>query len=350
MILDDATAMGKVDRSGMLALMEKAPARLAPPIDWQATCGADIERPTNVLFGGVGGSGIVGDILVDYSRENVDVPVSVCRTLKIPASVGKRTLFIAISYSGETQETLHLLAQAKRSGAQIVAVGSGGQIISQSRSEAIPHLKITAGLPPRVALPELLGAAVLVLGRAGLVGDSVGLMAEVRRSLAFQIGKVKPTIPVEANYAKQMAQALEDRIPILIGGEESTSVLRRFKNELNENSKMPTFYYTLPEAYHDDVEGLRTLSQLAHVQPVLLRGHDEVEGQGRTRERLLTLLRELGFPAVLPFEGTGRDRLSQLVTAITFGDYVSVYLAILRGLDPSDLTLIPRFREAMRGS
>ena len=350
MILDDAIAIEKVDRSGMLALTERSSERLIPPSDSHTTCGKDLVRPMNVVFGGVGGSGIVGDILVDYSRENIEVPVSVCRTLKIPRSVGKKTLFIAISYSGETQETLHLLTQAKRSGAQIATIGSGGQIISQSRSEAMPHLKITAGLLPRVALPELLGAAVFVLERAGLVSDSSGLLAEARRSLAVQIDRVKPTIPVEANYAKQMAQALEDRIPLLIGGEESTSVLRRFKNELNENSKMPAFYYTLPEAYHDDVEGLRALSHLVHAQPVLLQGHDEVEGQGRTRERLLTLLRELGFPAVLTFEGIGRDRLSQLITAITFGDYVSVYLAILRGLDPSELTLIPRFREAMRGS
>jgi glucose/mannose-6-phosphate isomerase len=349
MILDDAIAIGKVDRSGTLALMERTPERFAPPSDSRATCGMDLERPLNVVFGGVGGSGIVGDILVDYSRESIEVPVSVCRTLKILRSVGKSTLFIAMSYSGETQETLHLLAQAKRSGAQIATIGSGGQIISQSRSEGVPYLKVTADLLPRIALPELLGAAVYVLERAGLITDSSGLLAEARRSLAVQIDKVKPTIPFDDNYAKQMAQALEDKIPLLIGGEESASVLRRFKNELNENSKMPAFYYTLPEAYHDDVEGFRSLRQLAHAQPVLLQGHDEVEGQRRTRERLLALLRDLSFPAVLPFEGIGQDRLSQLITAITFGDYVSVYLAVLKGVDPSELTLIPRFREAMRG-
>jgi glucose/mannose-6-phosphate isomerase len=349
MILDDAIAIGKVDRSGMLALMERTSDRLAPPSDSNATWRKDFDRPLNVVIGGVGGSGIVGDILVDYSRERIDVPVSVCRTLRIPQSVGRKTLFIAISYSGETRETLHLLAQAKRSGAQIATIGSGGQIISQSRAESIPHLEITAGLLPRVALPELLGAAVFALERAGLVSDSLELLANARHSLAAEIEKVKPTVPVEANYAKQVAQALEDKVPLLIGGEENRSVLRRFKNELNENSKMPAFYYTLPEAYHDDVEGLRGLCQLAHVQPVLLRSYEEVEGQRRTRERLLTILRELGFPAVLPFEGIGLERLSQLITAITFGDYVSVYLAILRGVDPSELTLIPKFRDAMRG-
>jgi len=147
-----------------------------------------------------------------------------------------------------------------------------------------------------------------------------------------------------------MAQALVDKVPLLIGNEENGSVLRRFKNELNENSKMPAFYYTVPEAYHDDIEGLKSLVQLTSVQPILLRSNDEVEGQRRTRERLTALLLELSFPEIVEFWGTGEDKLSQLLTAILFGDYVSVYLAAVRGVDPSQLMLIPKFRAAMQGT
>jgi len=147
-----------------------------------------------------------------------------------------------------------------------------------------------------------------------------------------------------------MAQALVDKVPLLIGNEENGSVLRRFKNELNENSKMPAFYYTVPEAYHDDIEGLKSLVQLTSVQPILLRNNDEVEGQRRTRERLTALLHELSFPEIVEFWGTGEDKLSQLLTAILFGDYVSVYLAAVRGVDPSQLMLIPKFRAAMQGT
>ena len=348
MRLDDATAIENVDRSGMLYLMEKTPDRLTAPSDWLSTCGKDLERPSNVVFGGLGGSGIIGDIMADYLRELTDIPVSVCRTTRIPRIVGKKTLFVTVSYSGETQETLDLFAQAKAMDMMMVSIGSGGQLISQSRREGIAHLRVIADLPPRVALPELVAAAVFALERAAVIKDASKLLSETSRWLSVQIGRLKPSIPSEENYAKQMAQALDGKIPLLMGDEENVSVLRRFKNELNENSKVPALYYTLPEAYHNDVEGLRVLGQFGHVQPVLLHGHAELEGQKHTHEKLIAVLRELGFPATLPFEGLGNDRLSYLLTAITFGDYVSAYLAVLRGIDPSEPTLIPKFKEARR--
>jgi len=350
MNLDDLTALRRIDRSGTLSVMERTPERLAPPADAAKTCGKRLNRPLNVVFGGVGGSGIVGEILTDFSRDVVDVPVSVCRSLQVPCFVGKGTLFIAISYSGETQETLTLLDQAKRKGAGVVTVGSGGRLLAQSRQQGIPYLKVPEGMLPRVALPELLAAAIFVMESAALLKDSEKILGKAAGLLRTQIKSISQTAPLQRNKAKQMAQALVDRLPLLIGNEENGSVLRRFKNELNENSKMPAFYYTLPEGYHDDVEGLKTLNQLSRTQPILLRSHEGLEGQRRTREKLYALLAELGFPPVLEFEGIGEDGLGQLLTAVTFGDYVSVYLAALRGLDPSELELIPKFREAMRGA
>lgn len=350
MILDDLPALRKIDRSDTLSLMERTPKRLLPPSDALSTCNKTLGKPLNVVFGGVGGSGIVGDILTDYSRDIVDVPVSVCRAMRIPTFVGKQTLFVAVSYSGETEETLNLLNQAREREATIVTITSGGRLLSKSKENEIPYLKVPAGLIPRVALPELLAAAIFVMGSAALFKEIPRILSEAAQSLTTQIDRVKPTAPSQENYAKRMAQTLVDKIPLLIGNEENGSVLRRFKNELNENSKMPAFYYALPEGYHDDIEGLRALNQLTDAQPILLRGQEEPEGQRRTREKLCAVLTDLGFPAPLQFEGIGKDRLSELLTAIMFGDYVSVYLAALRRIDPSELTLIPRFREAMRAA
>ncbi len=349
MNLDDISAMRKVDRSRMFAVMDKTPERLTPPPDAASTCGERIEPPHNVVFGGVGGSGIIGDIVSDYLRNVGDVQVSVCRSLQVPTYVGKNTLFVAISYSGETPETLSLLNQAVRNGARVVTVGSGGKLLYQSRHDKIGYLKVPEGLLPRVALPELLAATIFVMDLAGLIEDSENLLRGSAETLRTQIHEIGPNAPMRENRAKQMAQALLDRLPLLFGSEDSGSVLRRFKNELNENSKMPAFYYTLPEGYHDDVEGLKMLSKLAQPQPIVLRDKDETVGERRTRERLYGLFAELGFPPLLEYEGFGENRLQRLLTAVMFGDYVSIYLAALRGVDPSELTLIPRFREAMRG-
>lgn len=349
MILDDPVALRQIDRSGTLPLMEETSTRLAPPPDAGSTCSRDFGKTANVVFGGMGGSGIVGEILVDFCRDAVDTPVSVCRTMRMPRFVAAHTLFVAISYSGETQETLWQVEQARKQGASIVLIGSGGQMLSEVTKLKVPYLKVRSGLVPRVALPELVGAAIFALGQAEILGDTSALLAESSKSLGEIVRKLRPSVPSHENPAKHMAQTLVDKLPLLVGNEEFASVLRRFKNELNENSKMPAFYYTIPEAYHDDVEGLQTLKQLVNVQPLLLRMQDETGSQRRTREVLETLLRELGFPKLLYFEGSGPDKLSQLLTAVMFGDYVSVYLAALRGVDPSELKVIPNFRRAMRG-
>ena len=349
MLLDDHNAMREIDRSDVLSIMERAPARLAPPTDAKSTCRAEFERVENLVFGGLGGSGIVGDILSDYSRELTDIPVSVCRTLRIPKYVGTRALFVAISYSGETQETLAQVSQARTQGAAVVVVTSGGRLLSVAEETGMPYLRVTSGLLPRLALPELVAAAVFALGHAKILTNTPRLLSEAASSLAEMIEREKQTVPFEGNAAKKMAQALLGKLPLLIGDEAYGSVIRRFKNELNENSKVPALCYALPEGYHDDIEAVNSLRQLSNPQPIFLRTLNESEGQSRTREELARLLSNLAFPPTLEFGGQGKEKLSELLTAITFSGYVSVYLAALRGLDPAELTYIPKFREVMRG-
>jgi glucose/mannose-6-phosphate isomerase len=331
----------------MLEVMEDTPTRLKAPSDNQVTFPHSLPKPRNVVIGGVGGSGIAGDIIADYLKTKADEPINVCRSLQLPKYVNEETLFLAVSYSGETRETLNLLEQATRRKASVASVTSGGALLSTSIARKIPYLRVPANLPPRVALPELLFAVAFVMGKASLFDDMDRTINNASRSLALLIKSINPQQPTERNEAKLMAQGLHGKLPLLLGPEERVSVLRRFKNELNENSKMPAFLLTIPECYHDDVEGLKTLSNLCSVQPILLLTEGESEGQTTTRESLSALLNELKFNSTLTVQGQGSDLLSQLLTAITLGDYTSVYLAILRDIDPTVLTLIPRFRAAM---
>jgi glucose/mannose-6-phosphate isomerase len=349
MSLDDAEGLRRIDQSDLLSMMDRTPVRLAPPVDAESTCHGRFGKLDNILFGGVGGSGIVGDILSDYCRGSTEIPASVCRTLTLPKFVGKRTLFIVISYSGETLETLVQLTQAMKHGARIIAVTSGGRLLSKAEARGIPYLKIPSALPPRIALPELVAATVYAIGSVDMVTNVSSLLSRAADSLAVCIGKVKQSVPTQDNSAKQMAQALLDKLPLLIGDEAYGSVIRRFKNELNENAKVPAICYALPESYHNDIEALKSLAKLSKPQPILLRTQDNVESQELKREQLIRLLTDLNFPPTLEFEGVGKERLSQLLSAITFADYVSVYLAALSGVDPAELTHIPAFRATASG-
>jgi glucose/mannose-6-phosphate isomerase len=345
MTLDDVAARKQFDKSNMLQEMENAPSRLKPPADAETTFSNSFDVPRNIVIGGVGGSGIAGDIVTDYVKTRSTIPISVCRAYNLPTYVDKDTLFLAISYSGETHETLNLLEEAHKRRAKVATVTSGGRMLVTSLAKKIPYLKVTSGLPPRVALPELLAAALFALGKATLSKEPETILHNASSALATEIQSIKCETPTNDNKAKQMAERLHDRLPLLLGPEERVSVLRRFKNELNENSKIPAVYMCMPECYHDDIEGLESLISLASVQPVLLRTW-ETGHQPKTVESLVALMKELGFPPIMTFQGHGEDVLSELLTAITFGDFVSVYLALLRRIDPTTLLLIPKFRAA----
>jgi len=346
--LNDGAAIRMIDESDMLSVMQRSPDRLRPPADAEATCHIDHESPMNIVFAGVGGSGIVGDILADYCRDAIHVPTIVCRSLEIPKFVDKNTLFVAISYSGETRETLGMFEQAKDTRARLAVVSSGGKLLSSARANDIPYVKVTGGMLPRVALPELIGAVMHVLGEAKIIASSRKLLEFASMSMRRLIDSVKASVPLEQNPAKQAAVALVGCLPLLIGNEENVSVLRRFKNELNENSKVPAVYFTLPEAYHDDIEGLKALSDLSKPQPVILRSYSQRPHEQLAATKLLEMLAQLGFPQPLFFSGMGDGRFEWLISAITFGDFVSFYLAVLEGVDPSKLSFIPHFR-AIRG-
>jgi glucose/mannose-6-phosphate isomerase len=304
----------------------------------------NMEPPTAAVFAGLGGSSIAGDILVDYCRGNVPVPVATCRTLDIPRFVGKNTLFVAISYSGDTQETLSMVEQAKSCHANLVVISSGGKLLEEALSAGLPYIKVLSSMPPRVALPELVAAVAQVLGEAGVIKNVDRLLDSAAKSTRTLLDNVKFAVPLAKNSAKQAASSLAGHLPLLIGSEENSSVLRRFKNELNENSKVPAIPYTLPEAYHNDIEGFKSLNDLSSPQPFILRSPIQSQSESSTTKKLLEAFSRFGYPPPLFFSGIGDERFGWLLSAITFGDLVSFYLAMLNGVDPSQLLLIPHFK------
>jgi len=348
LLLDDSTGIRKIDKSDMLSALEKTPERLVLPADAKFTCRINIDPPKAIVFAGLGGSAIVGDILADYCRDTVQVPVTVCRSLQIPKFVDTGTLFVAISYSGDTRETLGLCDQAKGRNANLAAITSGGKLLGMARSNGIPYVNVTSSMPPRVALPELVAALVHVLEEAKILATKGKLLESASTSTRALVDSVGGSVPLKRNPAKQAASSLYGHLPLLVGSEENVSVLRRFKNELNENSKEPAFFYSLPEAFHNDIEGLNALKSLSNPQPIILRDLNQEENERLEVNKLSETISRFGYAPPLFFSGIGDERFGWLFSAITFGDFVSFYLAMLNGVDPSELTLIPDFK-ALKG-
>jgi glucose/mannose-6-phosphate isomerase len=336
--LDDPTALRRGDPSGMLALVEA----LGPMVleGWEAGAAAapPLRIPRVVVAAGLGGSGIGGDLLEALVAPTSPVPVVVVKAAALPACVDRDALVVACSYSGNTEETLAVFDEAARRGAAVVAITSGGALAARARAAGAPLIAVRPGLPPRAALPLLLVPMLRLAHRLGLapaddadVQEAAGLL----RRLAAEWG---PAAPAAANRAKQLAIRLSRALPVVYAATPGLApVAYRWKTQLNENAKRFAVWNQFPEASHNEVEGWQAPPADAAV--VVLRDAEDGARAAREMDAVRALLaRQAGQVDDVWTQGEGR--LARLLSLILLGDFVSVYAALLRGVDPTPVAAI----------
>ncbi|MBI3997996.1 MAG: bifunctional phosphoglucose/phosphomannose isomerase [Armatimonadetes bacterium] len=348
MVLDDVGEITRIDAGGMLGLIQ----RLADMTleGWLAA--ADIplppRRPGVVVVAGLGGSGIGGDLLRALLAPYSPIPIVVVKDTRLPAFVGPETLLFASSYSGNTEETLALHGAARRSGAWIVAITSGGTLARRARAEGHPVVTVPAGLPPRAALPHLLMPMLRVTASLGLGGPTdsdVRATAALLRDLAGRLG---PAVPVPENPAKRLASRLHGHVPVVYAATPTTApVAYRWKTQLNENAKVFALWNAFPELSHNEVVGWEGVQAAGAPFVVILR--DEDDGPRAAREveaaKAVSLSRARGVEEVW---SQGMGLLTRLMSLVLFGDFVSAYLAVLRGIDPTPIQRITEMKRRLQ--
>jgi glucose/mannose-6-phosphate isomerase len=302
------------------------------------------------VVAGMGGSGVAGDLLAALAFAASPVPVLAVKGDRLPAFVGPGTLLVAVSYSGDTAETLSAVEQGLAAGARLVAVASGGALAELAQAHRSPLLAVEAppGRSPRAALWSLL---VPVCSAAEAVGvlpplrDQVLAAADTLDAEAAALG---PAAPTDANPAKQAALRLLDRLPVVWGsGQLGAVAAARFRTVCNENAKVSVVQAALPEANHNDVVGLEGGLGRGRAL-VLLR--DEAGEHERDGRRVAAALEALGVvDPVVRRTGEGPD-LVRLARLTAFADFTSVYLAVARGVDPTPIRTIDRVKAALAGT
>ena len=300
---------------------------------------------TSVVVCGMGGSGVAGDVAACVAAGRSSIPVTVNKSYELPAFAGSHTLVVLCSYSGETEETLACFRQAHDRGAPIVAVATGGTLMQLAHSHDAPCVVPAAGMMPRAAFPYLAGGVLVVLERLGVLPDLTAELVETDEVLREQVATHARTVALDQNPAKQIAVALQDRIPVIWGQDGPLSVAaERWKTQLNENAKVPAFAATAPELTHNEIVGSAGSSELlAGVAVVALRAateHPRIAARLDAAIRLIT--GQVG--RVLDAHAHGSGVLARLASAVQLGDLVSVYLAILRGVDPTPIEPIERLK------
>jgi glucose/mannose-6-phosphate isomerase len=340
--LDDPDRLAEIDPSGLMGTLSSLPEQLEEGL--ASVRDVPWERPPSgrVFVVGMGGSAIAGDLAHALGRWYGGLEVQVTRTPRIPPYVSKEDLLVAISYSGNTWETLSAYRQALGLDLSCATVGSGGELAEMSSARGNPHLAVPSGFAPRAALGYLLAPLV------ALVARSSPRLAEELPTTLTNLGRIRqdwlPAVPATGNQAKAIATALEGKIPIVYGPPPYAGVARRWQTQLNENAKTLAWHSILPEANHNEIVGWLEGSNPDRFAPVVLMPPPDSAIHDRL-QRALALLEEqvpvTSVPALNEAFATG------LLGLVLLGDLMSVYLAVLRGVDPRPVRSIDRLKAAI---
>jgi glucose/mannose-6-phosphate isomerase len=347
--LDDTAYLREVDPDDMASRISELPAqcRDAQEVASQCILPEEYAGSDAIVILGLGGSAIGGDLAKTLVESECSVPIFVNRQYDLPAFVGEKTLVLASSYSGNTEETLSAFGEALDRRARPLAITTGGKLARMCEDQNLPLVAFDYQAQPRAALGYSLVMLLQVLHRLGYVRDMWSDLQEAIKAMKAQQAEIGIEVPEEHNPAKQLARRLEGRVPVIYGAGHLAKVARRWKCQVNENSKGTAFWEELPELNHNAVVGYEFPARMASVCHVVMLSSDLYSPRLRLRMEVTgEILSDKGIPHET-LEARGRSPLSQVMWSIHFGDYVTYYLAALRGVDPTPVKTIAYLKERL---
>ena len=296
---------------------------------------------------GMGGSAVCGDLVRAIFSDRLAIPLASVRDYELPAWVDTSTLVVAVSHSGATEETIAALTSALERRCPVAVITTGGPIGDVATKVDLPRLSYPGTIPPRAALGYTMILLAGLLERGGFLPLDGAQLEDAIRAAERVAASCAPDVPAASNLAKQLAWSLLDRLPVIEGSGPLAAVARRWKTQINENSNSAAAAEELPEAMHNTVVG--------YEQPETMRDHEYIvflaaqSDLPRNAERMRLSIELLKASNIdhrrVSFDGP--SRLAQACAAISLGDYVSFYLALLYGVDPSKTEALTLVKAAM---
>jgi glucose/mannose-6-phosphate isomerase len=343
--LSNIASIKKIDRSGMLKLIESFPEQCedAARIGYSFRIPDSYRRKyDNITVTGLGGSAIGADIIRSYIADEARSPVFVNRNYGLPAFVGRNSLVVASSYSGDTEETLSAYAYAKAKHAAIIAVTSGGKLEAAAVKDGYPVITIPGRLPPRAALGYSSIPLLILLAKIGLIGGK-------KSELGGAIDNLRRMCRV--NTGKKTALELFGRFPVVYSAQDHLdAVATRWRGQLAENSKTLASSHAFPEASHNEIVGWENPGKLLEkFAVVMLRDRGDNRRVAKRMDIVKAILKSQKT-RVLEINSEGNGLLARIFSLVYAGDFVSFYLAILNGCDPTPVERITYLKKKMAGN
>lgn len=340
-MLDDQASLSRVDRSGLLGTLFSLPEQLEDGFRLCSDLELGMEGVRRLVVAGMGGSAIAGDLAASMARHST-IEVLVVRGYELPRFVDPRDVLVLVSYSGNTRETLSVYRQGLQRGLRCIAVSSGGELKEVATARGDVFVRVPSGLPPRSALGYLLAPLIKLLGEG-----ATSLEEEVRRALD-RLNEARqrwaPSVPSTENKAKALALSIGRRAAVVYAVGGLMAAARRWQTQLNENAKALAWSGALTEMCHNEVVGWMEDPGFGPFLPIVIRGI-ELEEERRHVDALIHLLRSRLDVEVV--EAASGPPAAQILELVLLGDLVSVYLAVLREVDPLPVRPIEELKRAL---
>lgn len=339
-MLDDLKYIHEKDAQDALGVIEK---------QWQQLSHAyevsleqiETDRIKNIVWAGMGGSAIPAQVSLSWPGHVL--PFTICRDYNLPMHAGVGSLIIVASHSGNTEETLAALEEAEKIGAQVIVMAAGGKLAERAEAASYPYYQIPSGIQPRMTTLFFLRALAHLMEGLGIRHGLQEELAAAAPHIEASVASWRPDVPTKDNAAKQLAQELSGKSVVVYGGPKMQAVANKFKIALNESAKNVAWWGQLPEFNHNEFIGWSSHPIDKPYAVVDIRSemeHSRVQKRFEVSERLLSGLRPA--PHVITLEG--KSVLEQMLWGMVFCDFVSLYVALLNGVNPTPVELVEKFK------
>lgn len=338
-MLDDQKYIAQKDPQDALGVATHEPEQLLDKFEIINKSNRPI---SNIVIAGMGGSALSAEFINTWP--GVSVPYEICRSYEIPAYTSENTLFIASSYSGNTEETISAFELARKKNAQIVCVASGGKLKELADSNSFPFVKLRDGFQPRMAALASYKALVSVLAAYNLIPkESTQELESCTDRLLETTNSWRADVHTNKNLAKQLAEQLVGKTPVVYAGPKMFPAAYKWKISFNENSKNIAFCNKLPEFNHNEFLGWTSHpieKPFGVIDLFSSLENERVKFRFDISDRMLSGMR----PKAIRVEAKGNTELEHLLWLVGLGEFVSIYLALLNGVNPTPVDIIEKFK------
>jgi glucose/mannose-6-phosphate isomerase len=324
------------DKENMIEILRSFPKM----IEDASSLGDDVTFPKDfidsIVVCGMGGSGYNGDLLKVYLQK-LPMRIDVIKDYDLPFHAQKKTLLFALSYSGNTEETISAYRLALRRGCKVISLSSGGKLKELAKMNSNLHITVPGGVQPRLSTPYQFIPLLNVLSYSGIIEEQEHAIKKCISDLKNLSSKIEEN-------AKVLAGKLKGKTPLIYSSTRMFCLAEKWKTDINENAKTHAFYNVFPEFNHNELCAFENTGKEYHV--IIISDKDDNE---KVKDRIKTFKKTISSYKVDVTEIglSGDNMLTKLLSGVWMGLFLSYYLALEYNRDPTPVNIIEKFKKEL---